>query len=86
MGAFQIAMLVLTGVPKLVEAFETLFSTKKKSGPKKKKLLLSTTKAGLTIAKVNEADQTLILDAVSALTDLTVKELNEAEPKDEAKP
>ena len=82
MDPFSIAMLALAGIPRLVDAFETLFSTKKKSGPKKKKLLMSTTKAGLTIAKVSEDKQALILSAADALTDLIVKELNESEPKD----
>jgi len=82
MDPFTIAMLALAGIPRLVEAFETLFSTKKKSGPKKKKLLMATTKTGLAIAKVPEAQQALILHAVDSLTDLVVKELNEAEPKD----
>lgn len=82
MDPFSIAMLALAGIPRLVDAFETLFSTKKKSGPKKKKLLMSTTKAGLTIAKMPEDKQALILNAADALTDLIVKELNESESKE----
>lgn len=82
MDPFSIAMLALAGIPRLVDAFETLFSTKKKAGAKKKKLLLNTTKAGLTIAKVPEDKQGLILNAVDSITDMIVKELNDSEAKE----
>ena len=86
MDPFTIAMLALAGIPRLVDAFESLFSTKKKSGKRKKKLLMETTKAGLTLGKVSEEKQVLILNAVDSLTDMVVKELNEAEPKDTEPP
>lgn len=82
MDPFTIAMLALAGIPRLVDAFESLFSKKKKSGPKKKKLLLETTKAGLTIGKVPEEKQVLILNAVDSLTDMIVSELNSSEEKE----
>lgn len=82
MDPFSIAMLALTALPKLVDAFESLFSTKKKAGPKKKKLLLETTKTGLQLAGVPEHRQIEILAATSALTDMVVSELNSAEHKD----
>lgn len=81
MDPFTIAMLALSGIPRLVDAFETLFSTKKKSGPTKKKLLMATTQTGLTLANVPEDKQALILNAADSLTDLIVKGLNDAEPK-----
>ena len=84
MDPFTIAMLALAGIPKLVEAFESLFSTKKKAGKRKKKLLMETTKAGLTIGKVPEEKQVLILNAVDSLTDMVVRELNESETKETA--
>jgi len=84
MDPFTIAMLALTGLPKLIDAFETLFSSKKKSGPKKKKLVMAATQTGLTLAKVPEEKQALILGAADSLTDLIVKELNDAETKDTA--
>lgn len=81
---FPFLMSLLASLPNLIVTAEKAFSGSPGSGEAKKKLVLDTTASALVIAStldhtpLNQAQNAVILESVSQLTDATVATLNAA--------